>query len=390
MSMLCVVVVFVSFFIISLFIEGMICVSCVGWVEVVLFRVEGVGSVLVNLVIEWVDICLLGLVDCVVFIWVVEWVGYDVFVVIIELVVEGMICVFCVGCVECVLLVVLGVSQVSVNLVIEWVMVCGMVDVVVLVVVIDKVGYDVCVIEVDVQFDDQVVEKKDVECVELKCDLIVVIVLVLLVFVLEMGLYLIFGMYVWVMFMIGMQVSWYLQFVLMFLVLVIFGCCFYQKGVFVLLCCVLDMNLLVVVGIVVVFGYLVVVMFLLRLLLVGMVNVYYEVVVVIVVLILFGCFLEVWVKGCIFEVIKCLVNLQVKVVYVICDGCVVDILVNEVQSGDVVEVCLGECVLVDGEVVEGCSYIDELMISGELILVEKLLGSSVVGGMVNQKGVLMV
>lgn len=115
----------------------------------------------------------------------------------------------------------------------------------------------------------------------------------------------------------------------------------------------------------------------------GMVNVYYEVVVVIVVFILLGCFLEVRVKGWIFEVIKCLVGLQVWVVYVLCEGCIVDIFVDEVVLGDCVEVWSGEWILVDGEVIEGCSFVDELMIIGELILVEKFVGSVVVGGIVN-------
>lgn len=301
-----------------------------------------------------------------------------------------MICVFCVGCVEKVFKVVFGVIEVMVNFVIECVIVCGVVVVVDLIVVIEKVGYEVNLVDIGVQVDEEVVEKKDVECVEFKCDLILVVVLVLFVFVFEMGLYMIFGMYEWVVFIIGIQQSWYLQFVLILLVFVILGWCFYEKGFLVLFCLGFDMNLLVVVGMVVVFGYLMVVIFVFSLLLVGMVNVYYEVVVVIVVLILLGCFFEVWVKGCIFEVIKCLVGLQVKEVYVLCDGCIVDILINDVVQGDIVEVCFGECVLVDGEVIEGCSFVDELMIIGELIFVEKVEGSIVVGGIVNQKGVLML
>lgn len=50
---------------------------------------------------------------------------------------------------------------------------------------------------------------------------------------------------------------------------------------------------------------------------------------------------------------------------------------------DIVELCSGEWILVDGEVIEGESYVDEFMIIGELILVCKMIGSIVVGGMVN-------
>lgn len=65
------------------------------------------------------------------------------------------------------------------------------------------------------------------------------------------------------------------------------------------------------------------------------------------------------------------------------DGKMVDLLIDLVLFGDIVEVCFGDCILVDGEVIEGESYVDELMIIGELILVFKMSGSEVVVGIVN-------
>ncbi|HHG5805102.1 TPA: HAD-IC family P-type ATPase, partial [Pseudomonas aeruginosa] len=70
------------------------------------------------------------------------------------------------------------------------------------------------------------------------------------------------------------------------------------------------------------------------------------------------------------------------------DGRIVDIPINDVAQGDIVEVRPGERVPVDGEVTEGRSFVDESMITGEPIPVEKAEGSTVVGGTVNQKGAL--
>lgn len=70
------------------------------------------------------------------------------------------------------------------------------------------------------------------------------------------------------------------------------------------------------------------------------------------------------------------------------DGRMVDIPINDVALGDIVEVRPGERVPVDGEITEGRSFVDESMITGEPIPVEKAAGSTVVGGTVNQKGAL--
>ena len=276
------------------------------------------------------------------------------------------------------------------NLATERATVRGVAGVDALVAAIDKVGYAARPIEAGVQSDDEAAEKKDAERAELKRDLIVASALALPVFVLEMGSHLIPGMHQWVMANIGMQTSWHLQFALTLLVLAIPGRRFYQKGFPALLRLAPDMNSLVAVGTAAAFGYSVVATFAPRLLPPGTVNVYYEAAAVIVALILLGRFLEARAKGRTSEAIKRLVNLQAKVAHVIRDGRAVDIPVNEVQSGDVVEVRPGERVPVDGEVVEGRSYIDESMISGEPIPVEKQPGSGVVGGTVNQKGALTV
>lgn len=231
-------------------------------------------------------------------------------------------------------------------------------------------------------------EKKDAEKAALKKDLVLATILALPVFIMEMGSHLIPGMHQWIMDTIGLQESWYLQFVLTLLVLVIPGRRFYLKGIPALIRLGPDMNSLVSVGTLAAFGYSMVATFAPGLLPQGTVNVYYEAAAVIVALILLGRFMEARAKGRTSEAIKRLVGLQAKEAHVLRNGVVVDIPINDVVLDDIIEVRPGERVPVDGEVSEGTSFVDESMITGEPIPVEKVPGSLMVGGTVNQKGAL--
>lgn len=222
----------------------------------------------------------------------------------------------------------------------------------------------------------------------MKKDLVLATILALPVFIMEMGSHLIPGMHQWIMDTIGLQESWYLQFVLTLLVLVIPGRRFYLKGIPALIRLGPDMNSLVSVGTLAAFGYSMVATFAPGLLPQGTVNVYYEAAAVIVALILLGRFMEARAKGRTSEAIKRLVGLQAKEAHVLRNGVVVDIPINDVVLDDIIEVRPGERVPVDGEVSEGTSFVDESMITGEPIPVEKVPGSLMVGGTVNQKGAL--
>ncbi|WP_313499569.1 heavy metal translocating P-type ATPase [Stutzerimonas nitrititolerans] len=373
---------------ISLPIEGMSCASCVGRVEAALARIEGVDSVSVNLATERADIRLAGPVDRMALVQAVEKVGYDVPANTVELAIEGMTCASCVGRVERALKAVPGVAEATVNLATERARVRGVVAVEDLLAAVGKVGYEARAVVSAAQASDEDMEKKDAERAELKRDLILATLLALPVFVLEMGSHMIPGMHEWVMATIGLQQSWYLQFALTLLVLVIPGRRFYQKGFPALARLAPDMNSLVAVGTAAAFGYSLVATFAPGLLPAGTVNVYYEAAAVIVALILLGRFLEARAKGRTSEAIKRLVGLQAKVAHVVREGRTVDIPITEVVLGDLVEVRPGERVPVDGEVTEGGSFVDESMITGEPIPVEKRAGSTLVGGTVNQNGAL--
>ncbi|HCL3827082.1 TPA: copper-translocating P-type ATPase, partial [Pseudomonas aeruginosa] len=281
-----------------------------------------------------------------------------------------------------------GVTEATVNLATERATVRGVAAVADLIAAIEKVGYEANPVDTGAQADEEAAEKKDAERAELKRDLTLAAVLALPVFVLEMGSHMIPGMHEWVASTIGIQQSWYLQFVLTLLVLAIPGWRFYEKGFPALFRLGPDMNSLVAVGTAAAFGYSMVATFAPSLLPAGTVNVYYEAAAVIVALILLGRFLEARAKGRTSEAIKRLVGLQAKEAHVLRDGRIVDIPINDVAQGDIVEVRPGERVPVDGEVTEGRSFVDESMITGEPIPVEKAEGSTVVGGTVNQKGAL--
>ena len=281
-----------------------------------------------------------------------------------------------------------GVTEAVVNLATERATVRGVASVQDLIAAVDKVGYEASPVDTGMQADEEAAEKKDAERAELKRDLTLAAVLALPVFVLEMGSHMIPGMHEWVASTIGIQQSWYLQFVLTLLVLAIPGWRFYEKGFPALFRLGPDMNSLVAVGTAAAFGYSMVATFAPSLLPAGTVNVYYEAAAVIVALILLGRFLEARAKGRTSEAIKRLIGLQAKEAHVLRDGRIVDIPINDVAQGDIVEVRPGERVPVDGEVTEGRSFVDESMITGEPIPVEKAEGSTVVGGTVNQKGAL--
>ena len=164
------------------------------------------------------------------------------------------------------------------------------------------------------------------------------------------------------------------------------GLRFYRKGIPALLKLSPDMNSLVVLGSTAAWAYSVVATFLPSLLPAGMVNVYYEASAVIVTLILLGRLLEARAKGRTGAAIAKLVGLQPKSARVERNGEIVDLPLDEVQAGDVVQVRPGDRLPVDGVVIAGSSFVDESMITGEPVPVTKSEGATVVGGTINKTG----
>src|SRR5690554_2221767 len=305
----------------------------------------------------------------------------------VSLAVEGMSCASCVGRVERALQAVPGVEAAAVNLATERATVRGTAAAQALVDAIGAAGYRASAIDPAAPAaGDAAAARRHAGRRALGRDVLVAAALALPVFVLEMGTHLIPGVHAWVDQAIGMQRGRVLQFVLTTLVLAFPGRRFYTTGFPALLRLAPDMNSLVAVGTLAAYAYSVVATFAPGLLPAGTVNVYYEAAAVIVVLVLLGRYLEARARGRTSEAIKRLVSLQPAVAQVLRDGRTVEVPIAEVGAGDLVAVRPGERVPVDGEVVEGASWVDESMITGEPVPVEKTAGSEVVGGPVNQKG----
>jgi Cu+-exporting ATPase len=117
-------------------------------------------------------------------------------------------------------------------------------------------------------------------------------------------------------------------------------------------------------------------------------HVYYETAAVIITLIKLGKFLEARAKGRTSEAIKKLMGLRAKTARVIRDGVEIEVPADDVRVGDVVVVKPGEKIPVDGVVVEGRSAIDESMLTGESLPVEKKPGDVVIGATLNKLGML--
>ncbi len=380
---------------ISLAIEGMTCASCVGRVEAALRKVAGVGGVAVNLATERAVIEPSGNaeIDRAALVEAVEKAGYEVPAQTVEFAVEGMTCASCVGRVERALQAVPGVDTAAVNLATQRATVRGRAATQALLAAVANAGYSARLTGggggaggAQAADDALAAARQDAERAALKRDLLLASALALPVFVLEMGSHLVPAVHHWVMATIGTGPSWTLQFVLTTLVLALPGRRFYAKGVPALLRLAPDMNSLVMLGTLAAYAYSVIATFLPALLPAGTVNVYYEAAAVIIALILLGRFLEAKAKGRTSEAIGRLVGLQPKVVHVLRDGRSTDVPVDDVAVGDVIQVRPGERIPLDGDVIEGETYVDESMISGEPVPVRKVPGSGVVGGTVNQQG----
>jgi P-type Cu+ transporter len=117
-------------------------------------------------------------------------------------------------------------------------------------------------------------------------------------------------------------------------------------------------------------------------------HVYFETAAVIITLIKLGKFLEARAKGQTSEAIKKLMGLRAKSARVVRDGQEMDVAIDDVRVGDFVIVRPGEKIPVDGTVVEGRSAVDESMLTGESLPMEKRPGDTVIGATLNKMGLL--
>jgi len=357
----------------ALAIEGMSCASCVGRVEKALAAVPGVTQASVNLATEVAKISSGTPIPLATLQAAVEKAGYTVAQREIDLNIAGMTCASCVGRVEKALLKVPGVLAASVNLATESarVKVTGGADAATLIAAIDKAGYEATVPAASQASAPAVAPNRDGMKVAFAAVLAFPLMLPML---LEWA-----G--------IHLMLPGALQFALATPVQFYFGARFYKAGWKAVRAGSGNMDLLVALGTSAAYGLSVY-----QWLTAGEIlpHLYFEASAVVITLVLLGKWLESRAKRQTASAIRALQVLRPESARVRRDGVEIDLPVEQVKVGDLVVIRPGERVAVDGVVVEGASQINESLITGESLPVDKHVGDKVTGGAINADGLLLV
>ncbi|MEI4261867.1 heavy metal translocating P-type ATPase [Roseovarius sp. D0-M9] len=364
------------------------CASCAARAEKALLGVTGVQSAQVNLASEMATITVDETFSAPPLIKALQEAGYPAETQTYRFSIANMSCASCVRRAEQALASAPGVVSASVNLATEEATVEALGgSASAIAQASTDAGYPASLIS-DHGHAGDADDRKTREAAHLGRMTLLAAVLTAPVFVLEMGSHAIPAMHDWVMTALGMEVSWMIQFVLTTLVMAVPGRQFYLKGFPALFRGAPDMNSLVALGSAAAWAFSTVAVFAPSLLPQGTRVVYYEAAAVIVTLILLGRFLELRAKGRTGQAIAKLVGLGAKSARVERDGQIVEIAVEDIVTGDIVQVRPGEKIAVDGIVAQGASYVDESMITGEPVPVQKSPESTVVGGTINGTGAL--
>lgn len=371
---------------------GMTCANCVSTVERSSKKAQGVTEAVVNFASEKVTISYdpdvtraQAVTEDV--INRVKKAGYEIPTAALELPLVGMTCANCVNTIERSLQKVDGVIEAAVNLANERATVTyipGATDQDTLAAAVRKAGYDVVLAETEDEMEDAEAAARQAEIRHQWRRFIV-------------GAIFTVPLVVWTMLrdfsVLGMwsHAHWVNWAFLALATPVQFGVGWdYYTGAYkALRNRSANMDVLVVMGTTVAYGYstLVLIATTLGSEIFGT-HVYYETAAAIITLIVLGKLLEVRAKGQTSEAIKKLMGLQAKTARVIRAGQEVDIPISQVAQGDTVLVRPGEKIPVDGVIVEGYSAIDESMITGESLPVDKKVGDEVIGATINKQGLL--
>jgi Cu+-exporting ATPase len=405
-------------------VEGMNCASCASRVEKAASNAPGVASSAVNLATEMLTVTPAAGFSAPALAEAVTAAGYPVRLEVFELNIDGMSCASCVSRVEKALQALPSAAEASVNLATERATVLvlgGEQQAAALIAAVAEAGYSARLLD-DGQADvaagksgaaDSVTgdgvlrgaiaagggdghrhsssasrraDRRHAEIRVLRRDVMVAGVLTLPLFGLEMGGHLYPPLHHWLMGVIPTQTLYYLYFLLATVVLFGPGLRFFRKGIPALLRGAPEMNSLVALGAGAAYLYSLITTFVPSALPEEARFVYYEAATVIVTLILLGRLLEARAKGRTGAAIQRLVGLQAKTARVERDGQLLEIAASAVRVGDVVVIRPGEKLPVDGVLVDGQSFVDEAMMSGEPLPVKKVAGDPVTGGTINGRG----
>ena len=367
-------------------IEGMSCAACASKIEKKLGKLPGIRLAAVNLATEKAtvefDDSQLGRADIE---KVIRDLGYGVVQETpatghVQLKITGMSCAACSAKIERKLNKLEGVAQAAVNLSTERATVTydpAVIKVSEIIRSIEKLGYQA--VRVDEMPVDREKELREKEIQQLRRELIIGAVL---------SSPLILAM---VLALIGIDVPflhhWLFQLILATPVQFIIGFRFYRNAFFALRAMSPNMDVLIAMGTSAAYFYSVYNSFFQEMMPgMKMKDLYFEASAVIITLILLGKYLEAVAKGKTSEAIKKLMGLQPKTARVIRNGQETDVAIEEVEVGEVIVVRPGEKIPVDGVVIEGSSAVDESMLTGESLPVEKHVGDPVIGATINKYG----
>jgi Cu+-exporting ATPase len=371
---------------IDLPITGMSCASCAAKIEKGLASVEGVSKATVNFAAEKATVIFHpAQTDVSHLIEKVKDLGYGAKTEKMVLPIQGMTCTSCVNKVEKALSSIKGVLQASVNLATERASVEYLPEEVTirdLKRAVQEAGYQVLEVkEEDIIEKERLVREKELS--RLKWKFIVGAILLAPILILMYGASLL-GKWIG----LSRETNFFIQFLLATPVQFWAGGQFYVGFWKATKHKTSDMNTLIAVGTSAAYLYSLIVTFVPHLIMVRglMMDVYFDTSAAIIVLILLGRFLEARAKGKTSEAIKKLIGLQPKTARVVRNGNEMDIPVEKVTLGELVVVRPGEKIPVDGIVKEGYSSVDESMVTGESLPVEKKIGDSVIGATINKTG----
>lgn len=352
---------------------GMTCAACSNRVEKAIRKQEGVIESSVNLLAQRATVEFdPEKINMDQIIKTIQKTGYEVPLVKRTLLIEGMTCAACSTRVDKVLNRLEGVVNANVNLSTNKATVefySGSIEDDILVGTIEKAGYKA---EVEVERDmDREKELREKEIKSLKTSFIISAILSLPLFS---------AMFFHMAGRDNILTNGYFQLLLATPVQFIIGYRFYKGAFNSLRGGGANMDVLVSMGTSAAYFYS------LYNLYAGIPEYYFEASAVIITLILLGKTFEAVAKGKTSDAIKKLMGLQPKTARIIKDGVELDIPIEEVAIGDIIVVRPGEKIPVDGVIVEGNSSIDESMITGESIPIDKTVDEEVIGGTINKFG----
>lgn len=366
---------------ITLPIIGMTCANCAATIERSVRKLQGIQKADVNFAAERINLTYddakVGVTDIA---QRIHQAGYVVPGEKLELAIIGMTCASCISTVTRTLRNVAGVTEAVVSFASERASVTLQpgVQPETLIVALEKVGYRAVLVSNEAELQDAEQQAREAEMRHQVKRLVIGTLFTVPLFILTMLRD--FGALGMVEHLAGFNV---LLMALATPVQFYVGWDYYTGGYKALRNRAANMDLLVALGTTVAYIYSVLV-----LLKVLPGHVYFETAAVIVVLIVLGKLLEARAKGRASEAIKKLMGLQAKTARVEQDGIEVDIPVEQVKVKDIVIVRPGEKIPVDGVVLSGHSAVDESMITGESLPVDKAPGDTVVGATINKQGLL--